>query len=572
MGVKDLWNFLDAPQRRLEGFKSKSVAVDGNLRARQLAHATGVNYALVIRGDVGPLVHAFLSRLRQWLCIVGEVQIVFDGATYPAKKAERLRRREAAAAAKDEAIEIMKLPPSERDEAKVRRLIGAATSINTVHTLALQRAILIHFADRKGVFVFHALFEADAVLAGLAQDRVVDAVVTEDSDLALYQRVSVIAKARLSVSGGKGLGLGTAIPAMKVVLASRKAASKATTPNELEELIDEYADVLSAGAPGTRGTAGGRATARTRGLQVPELWRQDVAMAYLAYSCAPVARAGAVERLKSLPTNLSFALQTAHNAQWEELPGRSAEQLKQIADGLIDATTLELAAACDVGSAWKASDMHAWIVKELNCAHLPLKTKRRTLVAIVIRAMELLANAPSQTAACFDHRFRAAVDGVGSAETATLRPAADANWHPFRDAAPILSQYKSFGDDAWMRHFTENSIRKRILAHVAGGHVRHVEFNTVDNDTYVVRAKVMPSFLKSLPKKGPLKEKVPAAAADGTAEADEDDAAHAGDLECEVTGEVVDKYQKKHKGQKIKEYTVVIFSVTFRSLALHFRV
>ncbi|KAJ1446577.1 PIN domain-like protein [Pelagophyceae sp. CCMP2097] len=286
MGVKDLWNFLDAPQRRLEGFKSKSVAVDGNLWARQLAHATGVNYALVIRGDVGPLVHAFLSRLRQWLCIVGEVQIVFDGATYPAKKAERLRRREAAAAAKDEAIEIMKLPPSERDEAKVRRLIGAATSINTVHTLALQRATLIHFADRKGVFVFHAPFEADAVLAGLAQDRVVDAVVTEDSDLALYQRVSVIAKARLSVSGGKvrataqfldaratlrrglkfegwphvafvvvaaltgcdyltrlkGLGLGTAIPAMKVVLASRKAASKATTPNELEELIGEYAD------------------------------------------------------------------------------------------------------------------------------------------------------------------------------------------------------------------------------------------------------------------------------------------------------------------------------------------
>ncbi|KAJ1449770.1 hypothetical protein M885DRAFT_572215 [Pelagophyceae sp. CCMP2097] len=62
-----------------------------------------------------------------------------------------------------------------------------------MQTLALQRAIFIHFADRKGVFVFHAPFEADAVLVGLAQDRVVDAVVTEDSDLALYQRVSVIA-------------------------------------------------------------------------------------------------------------------------------------------------------------------------------------------------------------------------------------------------------------------------------------------------------------------------------------------------------------------------------------------
>ncbi|KAJ1449075.1 hypothetical protein M885DRAFT_536961 [Pelagophyceae sp. CCMP2097] len=150
MGVKGLWSLLDAPTGRLEGYKRKAVAIDGNLWARQLAHATGVNYALVIRGDVLTLVYAFLSRLRQWLCVVGTVKIVFDGATYPAKKAERLRRRDAAAVARVEALKMMKLPSSERDEAKVRRLIGAATSINTEHTLVLQRAICIHFADREG--------------------------------------------------------------------------------------------------------------------------------------------------------------------------------------------------------------------------------------------------------------------------------------------------------------------------------------------------------------------------------------------------------------------------------------
>ncbi|KAJ1451897.1 hypothetical protein M885DRAFT_569378 [Pelagophyceae sp. CCMP2097] len=276
---------------------------------------------------------------------------------------------------------------------------------------------------------------------------------------------------------------------MEVVVARRTAAREATTPNELEELIGEYANELSHEAARGRG--------RTRA---------------------------------------------------EELPRRSTEELEQITDSLIDATTPERAATIDVGS------VSTRRTAEPPSAGLVYRPR-------AFQGFDEDSGSWDAEAMCVDHRFRTAVGGGGLAETETLRGAADAAWLALSDAGPILSQYKPSGDDAWMRHLTEKSIRKRILAHVAGGgHVRHVEFNKVDEDTYVVRAKVMPSFPKKRPKKGPLKEKMPAAAAaDDAAEADQEDAAHADDLECEATVEVVDKFQKKHKGQKITEYTVVVY-------------
>lgn len=126
--------------------------------------------------------------------------LVFDGRAVPAKAATRRKRQEGRASARrslDESIDVAREiearlegnphDQSLKDELGQARVALEKAAQRTVEVTDAMIMIVINMVSQlEGVEVLRAPYEADAQLAHLAMNKLVAAVMTEDSDLIVY--------------------------------------------------------------------------------------------------------------------------------------------------------------------------------------------------------------------------------------------------------------------------------------------------------------------------------------------------------------------------------------------------
>lgn len=116
--------------------------------------------------------------IKELLALGCHVVMVFDGRPLPAKKSTNDDRREQREKRKEHA-ELLLAKGMEREARDTYRM---ATSISA----DIVEKTIQHFRSFSNVDIVVAPYEADAQLAYLMQANLVDAVITEDSDLIVF--------------------------------------------------------------------------------------------------------------------------------------------------------------------------------------------------------------------------------------------------------------------------------------------------------------------------------------------------------------------------------------------------
>jgi exonuclease-1 len=102
---------------------------------------------------------------------------VFDSDRLPMKREEEKKRSEAKRSQREKAQKLIDEGRTEEADKKLK----AAISITSAHAFAL-----IEYLNEANITYYVAPYEADAQLAYLYHQGIVDAVFTEDSDLLAY--------------------------------------------------------------------------------------------------------------------------------------------------------------------------------------------------------------------------------------------------------------------------------------------------------------------------------------------------------------------------------------------------
>jgi 5'-3' exonuclease len=185
MGIKGLWKEL-APicsAGHVSQFKGQRVAVDGYCWLHRAAIASTI--ALCTGQPCEKFIHYFISRVDMLIRFGVIPVIVFDGCSMPMKAGTDASRRERREAAKAEGLELLRQGRREEAAAVLEKSIDI--SLEVAHAV-------IQILRRKKVECIVAPYEADAQLAYLYQKGLVQAIITEDSDLVAYGNAVILAK------------------------------------------------------------------------------------------------------------------------------------------------------------------------------------------------------------------------------------------------------------------------------------------------------------------------------------------------------------------------------------------
>ncbi|KAM6366595.1 exonuclease 1 [Alca torda] len=177
MGIQGLLQFIKeaAEPTHVKKYKGQTVAVDTYCWLHKGAYACAEKLA---RGEPTDLYVAFCMKLVDMLLSFGIKPIlVFDGCTLPSKKEVEKARREKRQANLLKGKQLLQ----EGRLSEARECFGR--SVNVTHVMAHD---VIKAARARGVDCIVAPYEADAQLAYLNKTGMVQAIITEDSDLLAF--------------------------------------------------------------------------------------------------------------------------------------------------------------------------------------------------------------------------------------------------------------------------------------------------------------------------------------------------------------------------------------------------
>ncbi|NXG27317.1 EXO1 Exonuclease, partial [Dromaius novaehollandiae] len=177
MGIQGLLQFIKeaAEPTHVKKYKGQAVAVDTYCWLHKGAYACAEKLA---RGEPTDLYVAFCMKLVDMLLSFGIKPIlVFDGCTLPSKKEVEKARREKRQASLLKGKQLLR----EGKLSEARECFGR--SVNVTHFMAHE---VIKAARTQGVDCIVAPYEADAQLAYLNKTGMVQAIITEDSDLLAF--------------------------------------------------------------------------------------------------------------------------------------------------------------------------------------------------------------------------------------------------------------------------------------------------------------------------------------------------------------------------------------------------
>ncbi|NXB59920.1 EXO1 Exonuclease, partial [Struthidea cinerea] len=177
MGIQGLLQFIKeaAEPSHVKKYKGLTVAVDTYCWLHKGAYACAEKLA---RGEPTDLYVAFCMKLVHMLLSFGIKPIlVFDGCTLPSKKEVEKARRERRQASLLKGKQLLQ----EGRLSEARECFGR--SVNITHAMAHE---VIKAARAQGVDCIVAPYEADAQLAYLNKTGMVQAIITEDSDLLAF--------------------------------------------------------------------------------------------------------------------------------------------------------------------------------------------------------------------------------------------------------------------------------------------------------------------------------------------------------------------------------------------------
>ncbi|XP_050750064.1 exonuclease 1 isoform X3 [Gymnogyps californianus] len=177
MGIQGLLQFIKeaAESTHVKKYKGQTVAVDTYCWLHKGAYACAEKLA---RGEPTDLYVAFCMKLVDMLLSFGIKPIlVFDGCTLPSKKEVEKARREKRQASLLKGKQLLQ----EGKLSEARECFGR--SVNVTHLMAHE---VIKAARARGVDCIVAPYEADAQLAYLNKTGMVQAIITEDSDLLAF--------------------------------------------------------------------------------------------------------------------------------------------------------------------------------------------------------------------------------------------------------------------------------------------------------------------------------------------------------------------------------------------------
>ncbi|NXP26783.1 EXO1 Exonuclease, partial [Scytalopus superciliaris] len=177
MGIQGLLQFIKeaAEPSHVKQYKGLAVAVDTYCWLHKGAYACAEKLA---RGEPTDLYVAFCMKLVDMLLSFGIKPIlVFDGCTLPSKKEVEKARREKRQASLLKGKQLLQ----EGRLSEARECFGR--SVNITHAMAHE---VIKAARARGVDCIVAPYEADAQLAYLNKIGMVQAIITEDSDLLAF--------------------------------------------------------------------------------------------------------------------------------------------------------------------------------------------------------------------------------------------------------------------------------------------------------------------------------------------------------------------------------------------------
>lgn len=181
MGVKKFYNVIKeyAPNsisiKRLEDYKNKTIAVDGNLMIyKNIMGIRKAGYDIMSGNKSITHIHSMYNKLKKFKEYKIKVIFVFDGEP-PQLKLSTLENR-------DVVRDIMKKKYTNAksiNDKKKYFYLGADITENEIKES-------IELIKIFGFNVIYAKSEADTVLAKLSQLNIVDAVVTDDADILIY--------------------------------------------------------------------------------------------------------------------------------------------------------------------------------------------------------------------------------------------------------------------------------------------------------------------------------------------------------------------------------------------------
>ncbi|NWI87514.1 EXO1 Exonuclease, partial [Pitta sordida] len=177
MGIQGLLQFIKeaAEPCHVKKYKGLTVAVDTYCWLHKGAYACAEKLA---RGEPTDLYVAFCMKLVDMLLSFGiKLILVFDGCTLPSKKEVEKARREKRQASLLKGKQLLQ----EGRLSEARECFGR--SVNVTHAMAHE---VIKAARARGVDCIVAPYEADAQLAYLNKSGMVQAIITEDSDLLAF--------------------------------------------------------------------------------------------------------------------------------------------------------------------------------------------------------------------------------------------------------------------------------------------------------------------------------------------------------------------------------------------------
>ncbi|NWU60673.1 EXO1 Exonuclease, partial [Pterocles burchelli] len=177
MGIHGLLQFIKdaAEPAHVKKYKGQAVAVDTYCWLHKGAYTCAEKLA---RGEPTDLYVIFCMKLVDMLLSFGIKPIlVFDGCTLPSKKEVEKARREKRQANLLKGKQLLQ----EGRLSEARECFGR--SVNVTHAMARD---VIKAARARGVDCIVAPYEADAQLAYLNKTGVVQAIITEDSDLLAF--------------------------------------------------------------------------------------------------------------------------------------------------------------------------------------------------------------------------------------------------------------------------------------------------------------------------------------------------------------------------------------------------
>ncbi|KAM9017909.1 exonuclease 1 isoform 1-T1 [Ara ararauna] len=177
MGIQGLLQFIKeaAEPTHVKKYRGLTVAVDTYCWLHKGAYACAEKLA---RGEPTDVYVAFCMKLVDMLLSFGIIPIlVFDGCTLPSKMEVEKARREKRKASLLKGKQLLQ----EGRLSEARECFGR--SLNVTHAMAHE---VIKAARARGVDCIVAPYEADAQLAYLNKTGIVQAIITEDSDLLAF--------------------------------------------------------------------------------------------------------------------------------------------------------------------------------------------------------------------------------------------------------------------------------------------------------------------------------------------------------------------------------------------------